>query len=369
MSYGSWGVNDAMAVKKWAMEVADAERDSLDIFPLIGDGDDSIIHRRRETEKGKGDKVTFSLRARPTQKGIGSSSRAEGNAESLSIYSDSILIDEMGANFGAPSEYTIDAQRVPFNLREQCKNANRDWWVDRLSKTFFNHVCGYTPANTESATSGLLYTGLNPVTAPAVNTNITGSGIVRQIWQGSAGADESLGNSDTFTLGLIDRAVEAAKTGNSMIRPIMIAGKPHYVMYLHTSQVTALKTSTSGVNWYESQRFAYMGKEKDNPIFTGALGEYNNVILRSSQDVTPGVNSSTGASVSNTRRAVLLGAQACVCAYGTKYTEGRRYRWSEELLDHSRLLEVATFSIWGLKKAVFNGNDHGCLVVSTYASS
>lgn len=365
MAYGSWGVNDANAVKRWAMDVAQAERDNLDIFPLIGDGDDAIIHRKTETSKGKGDQVTFNLRARPTQKGIGSSQRAEGNAEALSIYSNSILIDEQGFNFGAPSEYTIDQQRVPFNLREQCKNANRDAWVDRMSAAFFNQMCGYTPANVESATSGLLYTGLNPVTAPAA-----GTGFVRQIWQGASTADESLGSSDTFTLALIDKAKEQAKTGNSKIRPIMVGGKEKYVMYIHTSQETALRTSTTSGGWQDITKFAFMGEGmKNSPLYSGALGEYNGVILRSSQDVTPGVNSSSGVSVANTRRAVLLGAQAAVCAYGTKYTEGRRYRWSEELLDHGRLLEVATFSIWGLKKAVFNGNDHGALVVSTYSSS
>jgi N4-gp56 family major capsid protein len=362
MSYGSWGVNDANAVKKWAMEVAQAERDSLDIAPLIGDDDDSIIHRKKELGKGAGDQVTFNLRARPTQKGIGSSQRAEGNAESLSIYSCALVINEMGANFGAPSEHTIDQQRVPFDLREQCKNANRDWWVDRMSKTFFNHVCGYTPANTESATGGLLFTGLNTVTAPA--------GTGRQMWAGSAANDQSLTSSDTFTLSLIDRAVENARTGNSMVRPVKVGGKEKYVMYLHESQVTALRTSTSQGGWQDITKYAYSGVDVGkNPLYNGSLGEYNNVILRRSQDVTPGVNSSTGASVANTRRAVLLGAQACAVAYGTKYTEGRRYRWSEKLLDHDRLLEVATFSILGMKKAVFNSTDHGTVVVSTYSSS
>jgi N4-gp56 family major capsid protein len=363
MSYGSWAVNDTNAVKKWAMEVAQAERDSLDIMPLIGDDDDSIIHRKKEIGKGAGDQVTFNLRARPTQKGIGASQRAEGNAESLSIYADSLLVNEIGANFGAPSEYTIDQQRVPFDLREQCKNANKDWWVDRLSKTFFNVVCGYTPANVDGATSGTLYTGLNTVTAPA--------GTGRQIWAGSATTDQGLTSADTFTLALIDKAVEAARTGNSMVRPVKVGGKEKYVMYLHESQVTALRTSTSQGGWQDITKYSYSGVDVGkNPLYNGSLGEYNNVILRRSQDVTKGVQSaSPTVAVDNTRRAVLLGAQSCAVAYGTKYTEGRRYRWSEKLLDHDRLLEVATFSIMGMKKCVFNSTDHGVVVVSTYSSS
>lgn len=364
MSFGSWGVNDANAVKKWSAELANAERMSLAINPLIGDSDDAIIERKKELEKGPGDRVTFSLRARPTQKGIGASQRAEGNAESLSIFSDAFFVDELGCNFGAPSQYKIDSQRVPFNLREQCKNANRDWWVDRLSVSFFNQMCGYTPANLDSATSGILFTGMNAVTAPA---GIQGN--VRQVWAGTATNDQGLGSSDTFSLALIDRAVEAASVGNNMIRPLMVEGRKKYVMYLHTSQVTALRTNTTSGGWQDITKWTYSGVDvSKNPLYNGALGEYNNVILRASQDVTPGVNSGSGVPVSNTRRAVLLGAQAGVIGYGMKYSQGQRYRWSEKLLDHDRLLEVSSWLIWGMKKAVYNGTDHGSLVVSTYAS-
>ena len=365
MSFGSWGVNDTNAVKKWSAELARAERSSLDIDPLIGDDDDSIIQRRKELEKGKGDKVTYSLRARPTQKGITASQRAEGNGEALSIFADALFVDELGCNFGAPSQYKIDAQRVPFDLREQCKNANRDFWVDRLSISFFNQMCGYTPANADSATSGVVFTGMNTVTAPA-----SAQGNQRQIWAGTATNDQSLGSSDTFTLALIDKAVEAAKTGNNKMRPVKIGGKDKYILYLHNAQETALRTSTTTGGWQDITKFTYSGvSTKDNPLYSGALGEYNNVILRSSQDLTPGVNNGSGVTVANTRRAVLLGAQAGCIAYGMKHSAGMRYRWSEKLLDHDRLLEVSSWLIWGMKKAVYNGTDHGALVVSTYSSS
>lgn len=110
------------------------------------------------------------------------------------------------------------------------------------------------------------------------------------------------------------------------------------------------------------------GKVSGNPIYTGALGEWNNVILRSSQDVTQGVNSSSGAAVTTVRRAVLLGKQAAVCAYGGANKYGpMKYRWSEELFDHGRKMEVGAWSIFGCKKVVFNSIDLGTIVVSTYA--
>lgn len=364
MAYTTFGVNDTNAVKTWAKELFAAERDSLEIQPLMGEDDESIIHQKKETSKGKGDKITFNLRARPTQKGITEGQTAEGNAESLTFYADAVYINELGSNFGTNSDETIDAQRVPFNLRQECKNAAADWWKDRKSASFFNQVCGYTPANVESSTSGSVYCGMNTVTAPAGST-----GLVRQIWAGSATTDQGLTSADTFTVSLIDRAVEAARTGNRMIRPIMVGGQPKYVMYLHESQVTALRTNAGSNNWLDITKAALAnGEASKNPIYTGALGEWNGCVLRRSQDVTLGVQSAAATtSVANVRRAVLLGAQAAVCAYGMK--NGMRYRLHEALLDADRRLEVSSWNIWGMKKAVFNSVDHGTLVVSSYSAS
>jgi N4-gp56 family major capsid protein len=155
-----------------------------------------------------------------------------------------------------------------------------------------------------------------------------------------------------------------------MVRPVRIGGQKKYVMYLHPYQVTSLRTNSSSGQWLDIQKAAMAGMDSTkSPIYTGALGEYNGVILRVSQDVTQGVNSSTGAAISTVRRAVLLGAQAAVCAYGQANSGPNKYRWNEELLDHKRKLEVSAWSIWGLKKTVFNSADFGCVVVSTYAAA
>lgn len=355
MATTSFGVNDALAVKLWSRSLSVAEREYLDIAPLIGEDENSIIQHKTETRKGSGDRVTFALRARLTGEGKTEGETAEGNGESLSNYSDNLLINELGHIVGVKSENTIDAQRVQYDLREQARDALGEWWADRKSASFFNQVCGNT------AQTNLKYTGLNATTAPA--------GTGRQIWAGTAANDQSLTSADVFTLDLIDAAVENAKVGNNMVKPIRIGGQPKYVMYLHPYQVTSMRTNSASGQWMDIQKAAMMGGQvTGNPIYTGALGEYNGVILRSSQDVTLGVNSSTGAAVSNTRRAVLLGAQACVIAYGQNSYGPSKYRWNEELLDHKRKLEVSAWCIWGLKKTVFNSADFGVVVVSTYAA-
>jgi hypothetical protein len=108
---------------------------------------------------------------------------------------------------------------------------------------------------------------------------------------------------------------------------------------------------------------------KASPIYTGSLGEYNGVIIRSSQDIPLGCNSSTPTTaVASTRRAVLLGAQAACMATGNNGGP-TKYRWNEELLDHKRKLEVSAWSIFGCKKSVFNSADFGTVVISTYAAA
>ena len=355
MSTTSFGLNDALTVKLWSKSLAVAEREYLDIAPLMGEDDNSIIQVKSDTKKSSGDKITFGLRARLSGDGITENEVAEGNGEALSLYSDSVVINELGHVVGVKSENTIDAQRVPFDLRAQARDALGEWWGDRRSASFFNAVCGNV------AQSNTKYTGLNATTAPTSD---------RQIWAGSASNDQGLTSSDTFNLNLIDAAVEMAKTGSNRIRPIRVGGQPKYVMYLHNYQVTSLRTNSSSGQWFDIQKAAMQGgKITNNPIYDGSLGEYNGVILRSSQDVTLGVNSSTSAAVANTRRAVLLGAQAAVVAFGKNDYGPMKYRWNEELLDHKRKLEVSAWSIWGLKKTVWNSSDFGTIVVSTYAAA
>lgn len=354
MAMTSFGVNDALAVKLFAKSLAVAEREMLDIAPLMGSDPNSIIHVKDETSKGAGDKVTFGLRTRLAGDGRTENEVAEGNGEALSIYSDSITINELGHIVGVKSENTIDAQRVQMNLREEAKDALGEWWADRKSAWFFNQVCGYTvQTNTK-------YTGLNAVVAPSST---------RRIVAGSGSTDESITSADVFTLNLIDQAVEMAKVGNNMVKPVRIGGGKKYVMYLHPYQVTSMRTNASTGQWLDIQKAAMAGMEATkSPIYSGALGEYNGVILRASQDVTQGV-ATAGTAVTTVRRAVLLGAQAAVAAHGKKNTGVNKYRWNEELLDHKRKLEVSAWCIGGLKKTVFDSKDFGTIVVSSYATA
>lgn len=366
MAIASFGLNDAYAVKLWSKELSVEALKYTEIAPLIGTDAGSIIHKKEETEKGKGDQVTFGLRLQMSQDGFTENELAEGNGESLTIYSDQLTINELMGVAGVKSDRTIDQQRVPFDLRAEARDGLADWYGKRISVSFFNQVCGYT------AETRTKYTGLQAPTAPSTG---------RILWQGSQTADEGLGSSNTMTLGLLDKMKELAITATPLVRPINARGKSDigdyytavqegkYIWYGHPYQITDLRTNTSTGQWLDITKAAMTGgKVSDNPIYTGALGEYNNIILKSAFDVTQGVNSTTGAVISTVRRSVLLGAQAAVIGYGMKHAGGK-YLWNEELFDHKRRLEVSALSIWGMKKTRFNSVDYGVIVGSTYAAA
>ena len=139
-----------------------------------------------------------------------------------------------------------------------------------------------------------------------------------------------------------------------------------YCMYLHPYQITDLRKNTSTGQWLDITKAAYTGLgSTNNPIYSGAIGEYNGVILRSAYDVTNGVTNA-GADAPNVKRAVFLGGQAAMIGFGQRNSPNK-YRWNEELFDHKRRLEVSAWSILGIKKTSFNAVDYGTIVVSTYA--
>jgi N4-gp56 family major capsid protein len=367
MASTSYGVNDALAVKLWAKELAHEAVKATEIFPLIGQNSNSVIQEKTETKKGPGDRVTVGLRMQLRGDGFTESEIAEGNGEALTTYADNVFVNELGHVVGVRSENTIDAQRVAFDLREEAKDGLVDWWARRISVCFFNQVCGNTATSGATYPTSVKYTGLNATIAPSAGR------ILRANPSGGHTTDETLIAGDELKLTDIDRCIELAKTGGTnnlpKIRPIRIEGGEHYVMYLHPIHTTQLRSQVNAGQWLDIQKAAMMGGEiTNNPIFTGALGMYNNCILRESEQVPPGINSTTAAQVTTARRAVFMGAQAAGIAFGQNSGENR-YRWNEELYDHKRRLEVSAWSIWGIKKFVYNSIDFATIVVSTYAAA
>lgn len=321
---------------------------------LIGTDAKAAIHRKDELTKEAGDKVTFNLRMQLTGDGRSENETLEGNEESFNLYADSLVINELRHAVRVKGRMSIHNKRVAFNLRDEAKDGLKDWWAKRLSVSVFNQLCGNT------AETRPKYLGFNAVTAPSSS---------RIIRAGAVAADNNLAASNIMTLTLLDHAKEMAEVANPMIRPVSVDGEDMYIVYMDPRQVTDVRTNTSTGQWLDITKSAWNGRNRDNPIFTGALGIYNGMILRKAADgiIPNGVNASNAA-VSNTKRAVLIGAQAAVIGF-SKEGGVSSYNWQEEEFDYGDETGIATRNLFGVKKTIYNSVDYGTIVISTYAAS
>lgn len=350
MATTSYGTNDPLAVKLWSKRLAVEVLKNTWATKFMGPTSASVIQIKDETSKSAGDKITYGLRMQLTGGGTIGDGTLEGEEEALTTYSDAVIINQL--RHAVRSAGKMSQQRVPFNIRDEALSGLRDWWSDRIDFSFFNQVCGNV------FQSDTRYTGLQATIYPDTN---------HEIWIDGSTNDGAVGSTATYTLSILDKDVERARTLSPAIRPVMIGGKPYYVSFLHPYQVTDLRINTSTGQWLDIQKAAMTGGEvDDNPIFDGSLGMYNGVILHSDYRVTAGTNSAGTVAVPNVRHAVFAGAQAAMMAYG-RDNGPERYSWVEELFDYENQLGVSAGLIFGLKKTVFNSSDYATIVNVTYA--
>jgi N4-gp56 family major capsid protein len=353
MANTSYSVNAPEAVKLWSRKLFHEALKSTWASRFMGRDSNSVIQIADDTSKGPGDRVRNTLRMLLSGVGIAGDGTLEGNEEALTTYTDDVLIDQL--RHAVRSGGKMSEQRIPFSVREEARMGLTDWWADRIDEAFFNHVCGHTINNG----ADLRYVGHNATTQPDA---------AHRLFSGNGADDEAVDASTTasagFSLGLIDQAVETAKLASPQVRPIRVDGADRFVMFLHPRQVRQMRTSTATGQWLDIQKSLVSGTGSDkSPIFSGALGMHNGVIIHESTRVPIG-STGSGTAASGVRRAVLCGAQAATLAFGRGYGASKM-SWVEELFDYRNQLGVSAGMIWGIKKNIFNSADFATITVST----
>ena len=359
MATTDFPLNSPLAVKLWSRKLFREALKETWFGKFMGEGSDNLVQVLTDTSKGAGDKVTFGLRTQLSGDGIQGDNTLEGFEEALNFYSDSLVVNQL--RHAVVSAGKMSEQRVPYSMREEARLALTDWLADRLDTSLMNQLAGVVDQ------TDTRYTGNNATSAPTV---VTGSRrlIVAGNATGAITTEGSLSATTTHAvkLGDLDRAVATAKTAGVPIRPIKAGGESYYVCFLHPYQVYQLRADTNTGQWADIQKAAMMGgKIKDNPIFTGALGIYNNVVLHESTRC-PYIDDAIGATYTSYRRGVFCGAQAAAVAFGQGHSQNSM-GWDEEMFDYGNKLGVSAGLIFGVKKTVFNSTDFGTIVLSGYA--
>lgn len=337
------------------------------------------IMRAEELDRAEaGDDVTFNFTGILTGTGIGEGGTLTGNEEALDLQAFSMQYNVFRHAVASPNDDTIEQARTLVRFEERARQQLPQFHASRLDASVFNQLAGVN--STTITVDSTVYSGSNRTFVQGLNT-INAPTTNRIIRAGGAANDESLTSSDTFTLDLIDAAVE------QLLRTYPYAGpleNDEFDLYISYEQMTDLKRDTSGkIQWYTNYLSAMEGGDIDeNKIMVGSkygmqpVGKYANVNIIPAFRVATGQNSSTGAAITTVRRAVLCGRNAL--AFASRFsgaledmreTDGNvPFKFSVQLKDYDYIKGIEARMIYGVKKIQFDNEDFGSSVIATYAA-
>lgn len=305
--------------KVWAKKVwHEGVKDSyFDKFTAT-DGS-NVVHKNKDLENVKGDSVVFGLMMNLTGSGVeGNRQKLAGAEDTLNIY-DFTVQTQLVRN--AVSRYEADDQKTQYDMLKEIKGALKQWLSDWLDNKLINRL-SYNPSNGE-----VLYAS-------------------------AAGTQSSITANDKLTTTIISRAKRKAMMHAPKVQPIKVDGMDKYIMLVHPWAARDLKDDPK---WLAAQQNANIRGSK-NPIFTGALGEYDGVILYEYERV---LSSNIGASSANVCQNLLLGKQAACFAVA------RPAKHIEQMDDYGNIAGNGIAFYGAVEKTNFNGKDYGVINVMT----
>ena len=272
----------------------------------------SIVSVQRDLQKQAGDAITFGFAntIRGTA-GVTGNTPLEGhdgsnyvvNNEAMTFNYQRVVIDQIRQSIKISG--TLDEKRVAFSLREQAKGQLTDWMSYNEDQALFtavntaDEIAG--ALSTVTITGGLTYDNIVDIKKEAMfptTNNVTG------------GAATTL-----------------------KLEPIKIEnGEEMFILGVNPTDAAAFKKST---DYKDFNKLAEM-RGSGNPIFTGALGVFNNVVIHEHSSF-------------EVNKPVLMGANAMFLAYGDEIMYG------EDTFDYDNQTGFMIGSVRGVALAEHDG--------------
>lgn len=358
---------------------------------LSADDPSNFVQYFEETSKSPGAEIKYDLIYNPFGPGVAGDNVIAGNEVPFDWDQDVLFIDQLRQAILIGGR--MSQQRVPYSLRVKAKNGLANWWAQMFNWGLMNQLAGNTLAlnvpylGVTTGEGAYNYTGMNNPLAPTTDSH----------WFFPAGAStESTVNGDpryAFSAEMIP-SIEAVATGTlgNPIKPVVIGNlEITGVMFLTPLQVKALKTNYSEGEWGAIMGLAAQGGQvTGNPIFTGALGIIDNIVLHRDAYLPwgDGVNTNTLSVMGQTiaspsslynaaytttyiHRGVFVGGQAaCFAAGAVEGPLGQplKLTWVEEPLDGNNQLRIISGMIFGIKKTQFGISDYATITFSTFGA-
>lgn len=362
-------VNSPLAVQAFSAFLAsDVPKEGFFGPRLTGEGVDAEtpIQLLKELQSSKGEQISYDLSVQLKQQPVEGDDNIVGTEEDLTFYTDSVYINQMRQSVNCGGVMT--RKRTMHDLRKVGLKRSKEWWSRLYDEICFIYLSGARGIN-----SGFI---LPTTFTQFANNSVTAPDAYHQMFAGKK-AKNTITTDDKMSLALIDRAVANAGTlgGDTSeiprIRPIMAEGEKRFVCVMHDWQEYDLRTNASTGQWLDIQKAAAGAVGKDSPIFKGSLGMYNGVVLQKHENVIRFNDYGNQANLP-AARALFLGVQAMVVAYGTPGKplggdKGPQFSWREDEDNRGNDIIVTSGCIWGAKKVTFNGLDYGVMALDTYA--
>ncbi len=353
-------VGDPKAVKRWSAELfLDTKKKAYFERKFVGTSDNAIIQRVTDLESGAGDTITYDLSLQLRKRPVYGDDRAQGKSEELKFATDEVKIDQMRAPVSAGGRMT--RKRTLHDLRRVARDRLGDYWSRFMDEMMFIYLSGARGIN-EDYIEDVTWVGHagNAIQAPDADHLIYG---------GDATSKATIATDDPMSVGVVEKAavkaqmIRAVDPENPNMLPSNVDGEGHFVLLMSPFQAHQLRTG-AGNGWLDIQKAAAAAEGRKNPIFNGSLGMINKVVLHSHESVIRFSDYGSGQNLP-AARALFLGRQAGVCAYGT--SGGTKFQWEEELTDFKNQVDIAAGTILGIKKTRFRNRDFGVLSIDTYA--
>lgn len=355
MAATEFALGDALAVQRWSAELDRETPKKMYFRKFMGASRDNMIVVKSELNKKAGEKITFGLKMKLSGDGVEGDNIIEGTSaeEALSFYNQSLFVDQRRK--GTKSKGRMSEQRVPYNMRREGRDSLSTWFAEDYDEQIMMYLAGLRGIDS-SFHVGTSWTG-------RANNTLTDANSENVIYGGDATSPATIGSNDGMSLSIVDKLLAKLETMDPAINPFTINGEKKYVLLMHIWQAYDLRTSTSTNDWID------LHKHTDNQkslIYQNALGEYNGMVLHKHRNVIR-MDTTVGSYAADSARALCLGAQAGIIAWGGGGGQGR-YTWNEEKVDRGNALAITAGTIYGVQRTIYNSKSFGVIAVDTYCT-
>jgi N4-gp56 family major capsid protein len=280
------------------------------------EGSSMPIIRKDDLEKEPGDTIKVDAVLALTGAGqTGDTTQVEGNEEEMKLRQTSFTVEALSHAVRWSKKVRI---LINHNMRRVGLQQLSKWLAGVLDNAMFDELSGQAGATV----------------MPTKNKYFAGDSTTR----------DTIDSGDGITLDDISKIKALARTDIQM-EPLSVDGEEEfYGLVLHNYAALQLKLDPA---WQQAQREAQI-RGSGNPLFRGALGMWDGVILFENDRVEWTDNANTP--VVKVADNIFFGAQAGMRGYAY-YPD-----WVEQEFDYGREIGIATYVVNGEKLIVFDLN-------------